>query len=264
MNVYLEELRSHRKSLMIWILSLLFSLLLMLFMYPAVMSEKDAYEKILQSLPPELLEAFSVNFDTLLSFNGFLGYIYGYLLIALGILSMNLGLSAIGKEVSGKTADFLMTKPLSRKRLLGEKSLAGLTMILITNAVIAATLWGMNLVLNAGEKKLSVMFLIILAGLMIQLLFFTLGLFLGVTMRRIRMITSMSLSYVFSFFILSMVAQVVKKDFLDYFTPFRYFDFNDIILQEAFQGKFLLLALLLILMLAASSFLILEKKEIHA
>ena len=78
------------------------------------------------------------------------------------------------------------------------------------------------------------------------------------------MITSMSLSYVFSFFILSMVAQVVKKEFLDYFTPFRYFDFNDIILNESFQGKFLLLALAIILTLTASSFLILEKKEIHA
>lgn len=264
MNVYLEELRSHGKSLLIWILSLVLSMTLMLLMYPAIMTDKAAYERILLSLPPELLEAFSLNFATLLSFNGFLGYIYGYLLVALGILSMNLGLSAIGKEINGKTADFILTKPMSRTRLLAEKALAGLSMIIITNVVLAVTAWGMNLLLNDGEKNLGIMFLLLLAGFLIQLLFFSLGLFLGVMKRRIRMITSISLGYVFSFYILSMVAQVVRKDYLDYFTPFRYFDFNDIILQGGFQMNFLLLSVFLILVLTASSFLTLEKKEIHA
>jgi ABC-2 type transport system permease protein len=264
MNVFLQELRFHRKTLLIWNLSLFTSLVLMLLIYPAVMSEGEAYLQILESLPPELLEAFSINFDTFLSFNGFLGYIETYLLLALCVLAMNLGLSALGKEISGKTADFIMTKPITRRRFLTQKILSGLTLLSLTNLFLSSSTVIMSLLLEKEERNLQVLLLILFAGFILQILFFTLGILLGIVRKRIRFITSLSLSFIFIFYILGMVSQIIKNDFLSYFTPFRYFDFNQIILNSSYDLNYLLLSVILILLFTALSYLLIQRKEIHA
>ena len=264
MNVFLHELRVHKKNILIWNLSLFTSLVLMLLMYPAMKSEGDAYFKILASLPDELLSAFSINFETFLSFNGFFGYIYTYLLLALCVLAMNLGLSVLGKEISGKTADFIMTKPLARRSLLTEKIFAGLTMITLTNIFLGASTWIMNIFVDKENQNLSALFLILLSGFILQILFYTLGILIGIVRKRIRYITSLSLSTVFGFYILAMMSQIMKKEFLYYFTPYRYFDYNRIILDRAYELKFLILSLVLILSFTVLSYILLEKKEIHA
>lgn len=263
MNVFLQELRFHRKTVLIWNVSLVLTLILMLFIYPAVMSEKASYEAILASLPPGLLEAFSIDFETFMSFNGFLGYTYTYMLIALGVLAMNLGLSALGKEVSGKTADFLMTRPISRVRLLTEKILAGITLLTLTNLLIGITIWGMTLVLGVKDSDMGVTLLIILGGFIVQIIFYALGIFIGISRKRIRYITSLSLSFVFTFYILAMVSQVVKKKYLFYLTPFRYFDFNRIIIDKGFELKYIAVSAAVIIIAASASYITLKQKEIH-
>lgn len=263
MNVFFQELRFKRKTVLIWNVSLALTLMLMLLIYPAVMSERASYEAILASLPPQLLEAFSIDFVTFMSFNGFLGYLYTYMLIALGVMAMNLGLSALGKEVSGKTADFLMTRPISRVRLLAEKILAGLTLITLTNILMGLTIWVMTLFLGVKDNDMTVTLLIILGGFIIQIIFYSLGILIGISRKRIRFITSLSLSFVFTFYILAMVSQVIKKEYLFYLTPFRYFDFNHIIVNRGFEMKYLGVSAALIVFAVASSFITLTKKEIH-
>ena len=263
MNVFIQELRFHRKTVLIWNVSLVLTLILMLLIYPAVMSEKASYEAILASLPPGLLEAFSIDFETFMSFNGFFGYTYTYILIALGVFAMNLGLSALGKEVSRKTADFLMTRPISRQRLLTEKIMAGITLLILTNIILILTIWGMTLVLGVEDSDMGVTLLIILGGFIVQIIFYVLGILVGISRKRIRYITSLSLSFVFTFYILAMVSQVVKKEYLFYLTPFRYFDFNQIIISKGFELKYIAVAAGVIIISLASSYITLKKKEIH-
>lgn len=263
MNVYVQELRFLRKSTLIWNLSLFLSLVLMLLIYPPMMEEGESFLKVLQSYPPEFLAAFSINFDTFMSFNGFLGYIQLYVLLALCVLAMNLGLSALGKEISGKTADFILTKPITRRRFLTEKILSALTILTLTNLFLGFTTVLMNFLLVKEDRNLKVLLLIYIGGFLIQILFLSLGLFLGILRKRVRFITSLSLSIIFIFYIVSMLSQILKKDFLNYLTPFRYFDFNQIILDSGYEMTYLLLSVVLILFFTALSYLLIQKKEIH-
>lgn len=263
MNVFFQELRFHRNSVFIWNASLALTLVLMLLIYPAVMSEKASYEAILASLPPGLLEAFSISLDTFMSFNGFLGYTYSYMLIALSVFAMNLGLSALGKEVSGKTADFLMTRPISRVRLLSEKILSGITLLTLTNIILLLILWVMTLILGVEDNPMNITYLILLGGFIIQIIFYSLGILVGVSRKRIRYMTSLSLSFVFTFYILAMVSQVIRKEYLFYLTPFRYFDFNQIILNKGFELEYMAVSAAVILTALAAAYITLKKKEIH-
>src|SRR5690606_1712065 len=129
MTLFRHTLKSEKKSFLIWSASLMTALALFLFMYSSILKEKEAYEKILEVYPKEVLDAFFIELDTLLSFHGYLGYVYGYILLALGIYSMRLGLTAIGKEISRNTSEFLFTKPVKRSRVLLEKSLAAFLQI---------------------------------------------------------------------------------------------------------------------------------------
>lgn len=264
MNIYVQELRFRRKTLFIWNLSLFLTLVLMLLIYPAVMSEGEAYVEIFDALPPQVLEALSIDFSTFLSFNGFLGYIFTYVLLAMCVLAMNLGLSVLGKEISGKTADFLLTKPVTRSRLLTEKILSGLTLITLTNLFTGATSVIMGMLLEKEDRDLKGLLLILTAGFILQILFFTLGMLLGILRQRIRFITSQSLGIVFTLYILGMLSQIIKKDFLTYLSPFRYFDFNQILQKSGYETRYLLLALTLISAFTALSYILLERKEIHA
>lgn len=263
MNVYVQELKFLRKSTLIWNFSLFLSLVLMLLIYPPMMEEGESFLKVLQSYPPEFLAAFSINFDTFLSFNGFFGYIQLYVLLALCVLAMNLGLSALGKEISGKTADFILTKPITRSRFLAQKILSAFTVLLLTNLFLGLTTILMNLLLVRQDRNFKVLLLMLLGGFLVQILFLSFGLFLGILRKRVRFITSLSLSTVFIFYIVSMLSQILKKDFLDYMTPFRYFDFNQIILSGSYEMTYLLLSILLILFFTTLSFLLIQRKEIH-
>lgn len=264
MNIIIQELKNNRRFMMIWTFSLAAILVVFMLMYPAMLDQASAYKDIFSGIPKEVLEALSINIDTLLSYNGFYGYIYIYLLIALGVMGMILGLSLFSKEITGKTADFLLTKPLTRTKIITYKILAGIWIVLMTNVIL--TLFGiiMKLILSDNGEGLKVMILISVSGFFTQLIFFALGLFLGILRKRIRFISSFAMSVVFGFFILSMVSQIMEEKVLYYLTPFRYFDANALIMKGAYETKYLALTFIIVLVFLGLSYVVFEKKDIHA
>lgn len=263
MPLFSSTLKSEKKALLIWALSLTVTLVLFLFMYPSILKEKEAYEKILAVYPKEVLEAFAIELDTLLSFHGYLGYVYGYLLLALGIYSMRLGLTAIGKEISRNTSEFLFTKPVKRSRVLLEKNLAAfLLMLFLTLSLLLAALFMEYL--YAEKNKPGITFLIVFSAFFLQLLFYSLGLLMGILKRKVRFFSSSAIGVVSSFYIFSMVSQVLQKDYLRFFAPFRYFNVSEIMRSSSYDTKFLLLSLFLTSLLLLLSYTALERKALSA
>lgn len=264
MNIIIQEIKNNRRFMMVWTFSLAAILIVFMLIYPAMLDQASAYKEILSGFPKEVMEALSINIDLLLSYNGFYGYIYIYLMIALGVMGMILGLNMFSKEITGKTADFLLTKPLTRTKLITNKILAGFWIILMTNIILILIAIILKLILSDNQEGLKAMILIALSGFFIQLIFFSLGLFIGILRKRIRFISSFAMSVVFGFFILSMVSQIMDEKALYYFTPFRYFDTNTLILKGAYESEYLVLSLILILVFLGLSYVVFKKKDIHA
>ena len=264
MNIIVQELKNNRRFMMVWTLSLASILVVFMLIYPAMLDQATAYKEILAGVPKEVLEALSINIDLLLSYNGFYGYIYIYLLIALGVMGMILGLGMFSKEITGKTADFLLTKPLTRTKIITDKILAGIWIVFMTNLIL--TLFGiiLKLMLSDNGDGLKAMLLISMSGFFTQMIFFALGVIIGILRKRIRFISSFAMSVVFGFFILSMISQLMEEKALYYLTPFRYFDANTIILKGAYESKYLVLSLILILVFLGLSYVVFKKKDIHA
>lgn len=260
MMLFRHEWAKGRKSFFLWTISTLLTLGIFLFMYPSIIAEKEAYEEILSVYPREILKAFSIQLDTLLSFHGFLGYVYGYILLALCIYAMLLGLKAFGQEITSLTADFLFTKPMKRARIYLEKVLFGCTNLLLLNG----SLFLVVLVLEYTFTKtldINTTFMMLFTSFLLQILFYFMGLLLGILRRKIRYFTTMAISIVSGFYLVSMMSQLTERSFLRIVSPFGYFDHQQLLQKGAYEGSYFLLTLSLILFFLLTTHLALEKKE---
>lgn len=261
MNIYLHELKSYRKSTIIWTLSLCFIIVFFFSLYP---SFSNNAEQIFGSFPEVVRKAFGILLDYISSILGFYSYIILYVILIGAIQAMNFGASVISKETRDKTADFLLTKPVTRVQIISSKIMATLTCLLITNIIYLLVATMMAYIMSKDALDISTFLMISLTLLFIQLIFFTLGILISVLLPRIKSVISITLGTVFSLFILNMFGSVIGEKAIRYFTPFKYFDFTYIITNKAYEVRFIIIELIIIIISVVLSYIIYIKKDIHS
>ncbi|TMU87556.1 ABC transporter permease [Bacillus sp. BHET2] len=261
MNIFLYELKAYRKSTLIWTGALVALVILFMSMFPSISKEIDEFKKLLEGFPEGVRKALGIQVESIGSLNGFYSYVFLYITLCGAIQAMNLGVSISSKEIREKTADFLLTKPVTRTKILGSKLLAALTSLSFTNIVyIFFAIMIANLV-KVEAFSLYVFLLISLTLLFTQLMMFAIGIFIAVIFPKLKSVITVSLGVVFAFFLIGMVAATEEAS--RYFTPFKYFDYTYIMKQERYEWSFLFVGLILFTISLAVSFIIYNKKDIH-
>lgn len=263
MGIYLHELRAYRKSTIIWTCSMIGFLIFFLSMFPAFSRDAEAFMKLIQGYPEEVRKAFGIG-SNITSFFGFYSYTFFYIELCGAIQAMNLGISVISKEVRQKTADFLLTKPVTRKQVVTSKLLAVLTALVFTNIayIICAAIMS-NLVANQ-EFSMKTFILISITMFFVQLIFMTMGVLISVILPKIRSVIGTSLGVVFSFFIINMFGSIIGDEAIRYITPFKYFDTAYIIKNLSYEKQFVAIGFIFLIAATVASYIIYIKKDIHA
>lgn len=131
-----HELRQGWKSLMIWTASIGFFIAICVLMYPEMESEMGNVNDMFSSMG-SFTAAFGMdrlNFGTL---TGFYAVECGNILgLGGSFFAALLGVSALAKEEKEKTAEFLLTHPISRIHIITGKLLAVLQQIVVLNILI--------------------------------------------------------------------------------------------------------------------------------
>jgi ABC-2 type transport system permease protein len=154
MNIYLYELKAHRKTAIIWACSLAALSILFLSMYGSLAEDAADFKKLLENYPAAIREILGINLDYITSLVGFYSMIFSFIIICGTIQAMNLGISILSKEAREQTADFLLVKPVSRAFIITAKLLAALTTLLITDILFfAVTLTAANIVSRARSPR---------------------------------------------------------------------------------------------------------------
>jgi ABC-2 type transport system permease protein len=137
MNIYKFEVKVLIRSVLIWSSSIAAGLVIYMMFFPLVMVDNAAMDTMMQNFPDELLAFVGMNGD--LSFTSVMGY-YGltmsFIYIPVAIQAALYGFSIISVEERELTADFLLTKPVSRKQIFLSKFFAALTALTLVNIVI--------------------------------------------------------------------------------------------------------------------------------
>lgn len=264
MNVFFHELRSYRKSVLIWAVSLSFLLIVFMGMFPAFTQDVDATRKILASFPEAIRKAFDMSLEHFFTIYGFQAYLLTFIALAGAVQAMNLSVGIMSKEESGKTADFILSKPISRTKVLTNKILAALCLIIFTNVVFCAVSLSAATVVSKDGFEAGIYMLICLTLFLIQLFFLAFGFLLGVLIPKIKSVVSVSLPAVFAFFVIGMLGEVLGNEEARLICPFKFFDSNYIIEHGAYEVKYLLIELCFIILAIIATYIIFIKKDIRA
>lgn len=264
MNMFLHELKSNRKSTMIWICSLVGVTILFMSMFPSISKESAGLEQIMNNFPEEIRLAFGLTSFNLSTLLGFYGYIFTYIVLCGAIQAMNLGISILSIEVREKTADFLLTKPVARKQIISSKLLAALTCIIITNIIFIISAFLSAEAVKTESYSIKVFFMVSITLLFVQLIFLALGVIISAAINKIKSVLPISLGVVFGLFIINLFGSVIGDDKIRYITPFKYFDISYIIEKGSYEISFLILSLILIVAFVTGSYILYIKKDVSA
>ena len=99
-------------------------------------SEAEDLNEILAEFPEEFLIAFGMNGIDMSTVLGFFGIALLFCQMCVAIQAANYGFALVSVEERDLTADFLLSKPVGRSRILTSKLLAALTSLAITNIVV--------------------------------------------------------------------------------------------------------------------------------
>ncbi|OIK16022.1 ABC transporter permease [Bacillus sp. MUM 116] len=264
MNIFLHELKAYRKSTMIWTLSLSALIVFFLSMFPGLTQDADQFKKLLENYPETVRKALGVSIDSITSLLGFYSYGFTNVVLCGSIQAMNLGTSILSKEVREKTADFLLTKPVTRKQIVTAKLLAVIISLVMTNVIYMVIAFIAASAVSEKSFDFNTFLLISLSALLIELMFVALGVLISVSVPKIKSVLPISLGTVFGFYILNMLGSVIGEKSIRYLTPFKYYEASYIIKHSSYDAAFIIIEIVFILAAIAVSYVIYSKKDIHA
>lgn len=234
MTLAKHELRQGKISFLIWTASIGFLLAICIFLFPEMKGQIDSVNDVFASMG-SFTEAFGMdrlNFGTLV---GFYAVECGNILGLGGAFYASLcAISILSKEEKDKTAEFLLTHPVSRKRVITEKLIAVLIQITAMNIIIYALSVGS--IVAVGEvipwKEIS---LLHLAYYLLQIELT--GICFGISAFLRKGSAGIGLGIAAMMYFLNLIANIANvAEFLKYITPFGYCEGADIVSNGRLDG----------------------------
>ena len=263
MHILKRELKANLKSFIIWALIMVIFIFLMVSEFSAYYQNPEM-EDILDALPEMMLKAFSMEGSNLTTTRGFLSIASIYFYLLLSFYSILLGTNIISKEERDKTAEFLMSMPVSRKEVLWSKTLTCLlnttAMTLITSLSIVAFMLPYDLDLEFF-KFLGWMSA---ALLITQWIYVSIGLFFASAFKRYKQSGKIAAALVMVFYIMSVVSALSSNlSFLEYISPFKYFEAQKLIQNNGFEMPFLVISIMIIILGLVGTFKIYPNRDLN-
>lgn len=241
MTMIRHELRRNRISLAVWTLAVGFLMIICILIFPEMKEEMDGVGDMFASMG-SFSEAFGMDQVSFGTLTGFYAVECGNILGLGGAFFAALcGVSALAKEEKEHTAEFLLTHPVSRLRIVTDKLIAVSLQILVMNAVVYAASIGS--IAAVGEeipwKEVS---LLHLAYLLLQMEIAAICFGISAFLRHGSVGIGLGTAAILYF--LNLIANITDSaEFLRYITPFGYAEGTDIVTNVSLDGGLIALGL---------------------
>ena len=261
MTIVKHELRRGKTALLIWTGSIGFLLIVCIFLFPEMKGEMEGINDLFSSMG-SFTAAFGMdklNFGTLTGYYAIecgnvlgLGGAFYAALTAVGMLS---------KEEKDRTAEFLLTHPVSRVRVLTEKLAALLILVTALNLVVYL-LALVSMVLVGEEIPWKAINHMHLAYYLLQLELS--GICFGISAFLRKGSAGTGLGLAAGMYALNLIANITESaKFLKYITPYGYCDGADIVSNGGLEWGKIAIGLCLGAVCAAAAYFCYPKKDIY-
>lgn len=263
MNIFIRELRANRKALIIWSVCMFLFVLSGMSKYTAY-SAGGSSSAILNDFPKTVKALLGFGPFDVTQMSGFFAFLVPYLELTTAIHAVLLGVGIIAKEERDKTSEFLITKPVSRNKVIAYKMFAAVFNVVVINLVSAISSFVMVEAYNKGESITGEIVWFMLSMLIIQLIFLTLGTLLASVAKRPKSSGSIATGILMGAYVIAKVTDMTDRaNVLNILTPFKYFDLVQIVNGDGLQALIVVLTIVMIAGFSALTFFFYQKRDLR-
>ncbi len=260
MTVFKNELRQGRLLLIIWSAAVAFMMAACVLIYPEMGDQMNEIGDMFADMGG-FSAAFGMDRLNFGEFIGFFGIECGNVLgIGGALFAALIGIAALSKEEKEHTAEFLLTHPITRRRVLTEKLFAILMQLVILNlSVIFVSVLSMLIAdVSADAGTLALMYL---AYFIMQCEIAAVTFCISAFIRGNGLGIGLGLAALFYF--VNIIANLIEKTaFLKYFTPFGYTESADIISDKSLNIGYLTVGISVTVICIILAYIKYDKKDI--
>ncbi|MCU6712595.1 ABC transporter permease [Paenibacillus sp. J5C_2022] len=263
MNLMLRELKSLRKSIILWSIGIVAMVVASMSKYAGMTESGGAMNELMASMPKTMKAIMGLGELDISTIDGYYGMVYLYLLIMAAVHASMLGANIVAKEERDRTSEFLLVKPISRSQALTYKlCAAGINLVLFNVVTLVSSLLSIG-VFEGGREAFGEIFILMPGLLFVQLLFVGVGVAIAAWGKSPRRAVSISAGVMLLTFLLSVAVDMSESlSFLRWFTPFQYFSASSV-LKDGLHGGYVALALLITAVSVALAYFTYNKRDIR-
>lgn len=224
-NLFMMELKRNAPALFFWSLIICLLIVLTMMIYPTFLANQSKIMGMLTIVPKGALQFKGIsNFDDMLSVLGFYSVNNVIYMMVLGsIFGIVLSSGILLREEYNRTAEYLLTRPVTRSEVFLSKGAVVLLWIVILNTLTTIAGFISMEIVKSGPYNVGSFLVLSLNTMLLNILFGAVGLFISVLVKRARPVTSFSIALVLVFYFIYTISKISQDvSFLGYVSPFRY------------------------------------------
>jgi len=224
-NLFIKEFRRNSFSLILWIIIITLFISVTMSVYRTFLENQSKIAGMMSIVPAGLLQFKGISdFNDLLSALGFYAVNNIIYMMVLGsIFAIVLSSNILLKEEYDKTAEYLLTRPVTRSEVFLSKMAVISVNVLLLNLVTTLAGFICIEIFKTGPFNIKAFLILSLYTLMLNMLFGSTGLFLSVIVKRPKPITTFCIAIVlimYFIYTLSKITAGISK--IGYLSPFKY------------------------------------------
>jgi ABC-2 type transport system permease protein len=229
-NIYRMELKRYRGSTIAWCISIGALIVMGMAFFPVLQDENIMQQMAAffeNGLMKNMMAAFGASLDNLTNVLGFYTTRNSMFILLLGsFFSIMLAGKILAREEPDKTAEFLLSKPVTRIEVFGSKLAAYLTYLLLLNAAtVLVGFLSIELFRGESEYRISAFLTHSLYSFLLMLTFGAIGIFLSLLIKRGRPTTGISIGIVVGGYFFDSLSRITPSaDKFGYISPFKFVD----------------------------------------
>lgn len=264
-NIFRQEFNMRLRSVITWSVAQAAMIWLYVSMFTAIGQDAEFMNQMMAKFPKELLTAFGMAGTDLSSVLGFFSFAFFFVQLLLAIQAANYGFGLVSVEEREWTADFLLTKPVTRTTIMTSKFLAALAGLVLTNAVVWISAFVfLNLYKGGRTFDVKALVLLLASAIVFQLFFLCVGLAISLLVKRIRSVTPYAMGLAFGMYVLSVFGDMLGDSVLEKLTPFKHFDPGYIVENGTYNWPLVLVSVAVIVIALAASYVLYNRRDIPA
>jgi ABC-2 type transport system permease protein len=224
-NLFLKEMRRNAFSLLLWTIVITLLIAVTMSVYRTFLENQSKVIGMMSVIPKAALQFKGIsNFSDLFSV---LGYYAAnnviYMMVLGSIFAIVLSSNILLKEEYDKTAEYLLTRPLTRSEIFFSKLAVLLLYVFLLNLVTSLAGFVCMQLVQTGPFSIEAFLILSLYTFLLNFLFGAIGLFLSILVKRPKPITTFSIGLVLVFYFVYTLSKITEgAERIGYLSPFKY------------------------------------------